>query len=249
MQRFRAELHVHTVLSPCAAVEMIPPLIVQHALDNGINLIAITDHNQTANIQAVQKAAYETPLTVLPGVEIQTQEEVHCLAIFETSAQLKTIQAYIDERLPNIPNRPDFFGEQFIVDETGEFIRREERLLSNSVYVSIEDTARFVHSLGGLFIPAHVNRKAFGLIPTLGFIPRELEVDAVEISRHISPAEAFQSYPQLKDYPLIQSGDVHSLSEFLGAIELTIVEPSIAEISLAIRNDSGRKLTFISPRG
>lgn len=247
MQRFRAELHVHTVLSPCAAVEMIPPLIVQHALENDIRLIAITDHNQTANIQAVQKAAHESQLTVLPGIEIQTREEVHCLAIFETSAQAKAIQVFIDERLPDIPNRPDFFGEQFIVDETGEFIRHEARLLSNSIDASIEETARFVHSLGGLFIPAHVNRKAFGLLPTLGFVPKEMEVDALEISRHLSPEEAIHSFPQLKDYPLIQSGDVHLLSEFLGAFELIIDEPSIAEIRLALRQENNRKISFIPP--
>ena len=57
LKTFRAELHVHTVLSPCAETEMIPPLIVQQAVDQGINLIAITDHNATANIAAVQKAA------------------------------------------------------------------------------------------------------------------------------------------------------------------------------------------------
>ena len=54
MRDYRAELQIHTVLSPCAEVEMIPPLIVQEALDRGINLIAITDHNSSKNIAAVQ---------------------------------------------------------------------------------------------------------------------------------------------------------------------------------------------------
>ncbi|MGZ9235230.1 MAG: PHP domain-containing protein, partial [Anaerolineales bacterium] len=74
MKKFRADLHVHTVLSPCAAVEMIPPLIVQNALEHGIDLIAITDHNASANVRAVQKAAEGTSLTVLPGMEVQTRE-------------------------------------------------------------------------------------------------------------------------------------------------------------------------------
>ena len=57
MKKYRADLHVHTVLSPCAEVEMIPPLIVQKALELTIDLIAITDHNASANVYAVQRAA------------------------------------------------------------------------------------------------------------------------------------------------------------------------------------------------
>ncbi|MFN2305259.1 MAG: PHP domain-containing protein, partial [Anaerolineales bacterium] len=88
MKTFLAELHVHTVLSPCAGVEMIPPLIVQTALENGINLIAITDHNASENVDAVMKAAQGLDLTVLPGMELQTEEEVHSLCLFDTLDQL-----------------------------------------------------------------------------------------------------------------------------------------------------------------
>ena len=79
LRTYLAELHVHTVLSPCAEVEMIPPFIVQEAIKKGICLIAITDHNASANVGAVQKAASGTGLTVLPGMELQTREEVHLL--------------------------------------------------------------------------------------------------------------------------------------------------------------------------
>jgi len=92
MKQFRADLHVHTVLSPCAEVEMIPPLIVQEALERDIDLIAITDHNASANVSAVQKAAQGTNLTVLPGMEVQSGEEVHLLTLFETLDTLATWQ-------------------------------------------------------------------------------------------------------------------------------------------------------------
>ena len=83
MKIFRADLHVHTVLSPCADVAMIPPLIVQSALEHNIDMIAITDHNSSANVRSVQKAAEGTNLTVLPGMEVQSREDVHLLALFE----------------------------------------------------------------------------------------------------------------------------------------------------------------------
>ncbi|HHE71657.1 MAG TPA: PHP domain-containing protein, partial [Chloroflexi bacterium] len=83
MRAYRADLHIHTVLSACAEVEMIPPLIVAEALRKGLDILAITDHNATANAPAVRQAAEGTPLTVLLGMELQTREEVDVLCLFE----------------------------------------------------------------------------------------------------------------------------------------------------------------------
>ncbi len=245
MEPYRADLHVHTVLSPCAQVEMIPPLIVREALDHHINLIAITDHNQTANIVAVQKAAQGAPLHVLPGMELQTKEEVHVVCLFDTLEQAYALQERVDRRLPKVHNNADFFGEQFVVDETGDFIRREERLLINSVDVSFDEAFAWVTEIGGLFVPAHVNRQGFGLIANLGLVPPDLPLEVLEISRHLKVGEAVKKFPQLQGYPLIQNGDVHSLDDFLGANLLMIEEPTIAEIRLAIRGERGRLLEVL----
>ncbi len=245
MERYRAELHVHTVLSPCAQVEMIPPLIVREALEHNIDLIAITDHNQTANIAAVQKAAEGTRLHVLPGMEMQTREEVHVICLFDTLEQAFALQEQVDRQLPKLQNNADFFGEQFIVDETGDFIRREERLLINSVDVSFEQAFAWVQAIGGLFIPAHVNRKGFGLIANLGLVPPDVPLEALEISRHLKIGEAIIKFPQLKGYPLIQNGDVHYLDDFLGANMFYMKEASIKEIRLSIGNKAGRSLEVL----
>lgn len=249
METFRAELHVHTLLSPCAEVEMIPPLIVQEALERGINLIAITDHNASGNVAAVQKAAAlrntatGANLVVLPGMELQSREEVHILCLFDNLDQLETLQIEVNRELPLLENNIEHFGEQFVVDETGEFIRREPRLLITSVDLSFEQVVRKVTRLGGLAVPAHVDRKAYGLIENLGFIPLDVEVEALEISRHLKPNEARRKFPQLNSYPLIQGGDVHRLEEFLGANEIHVESATIAEIRLAIQNAEGRSLT------
>lgn len=226
---------------------MIPPLIVKEALSKNINIIAITDHNSIHNFQAVQKAAEGTDLTVLPGMEIQTREDVHSLCLFDTYPQALAFQDYVDQHLPDVENRPDFFGEQFIVDETGDFIRREERLLLNSVDVSITDACEKAKQLGGLFIPAHINRIANGLLFILGFVPQDLSVDVLEISKHISPTEARQKYPQIRGYSLIQDGDAHYLEDILGFNVFTLQQPSIAEIRLAVRQQEGRNHQLISP--
>jgi 3',5'-nucleoside bisphosphate phosphatase len=225
---------------------MIPPLIVREALEHQINLIAVTDHNASANIAAVQKAAQGTGLVVLPGMELQTREEVHVLCLFDTLAQIQDFQQFVSQALPPIENRPDFFGEQFVVDETGDFIRRETQLLLTSAEISFKTAWEKVNALGGLFIPAHVNRRSNGLISILGLVPTDVPVEALEISRHVTPQDAPRLYPQIAGYPLIQNGDVHGLDGFLGVTEFTIEEPTIKEIRLAIHHQEQRD-TQISP--
>jgi PHP family Zn ribbon phosphoesterase len=244
LKTFVADLHVHTVLSPCAAVEMIPPLIVREALENGIDLIAITDHNSTANVKAVQKAAEGTELTVLPGMELQTSEEVHLLCLFDTLDQMESWQVLVDDRLPSLKNNIEHFGEQFVVDKTGEFIQRETRLLSVSANISLKEAIERVSGLGGMAVPAHVNRKIYSLIKNLGFVPPELPIDALEISRHTSSEDAREEYPQLRGYILVQNGDVHNLNEFLGANVFKIAAPTIYELKLAVHHRNGRSLVL-----
>ena len=242
---YRADLHVHTVVSPCADVEMIPPLIVSEAVHQGIDIIAVTDHNSVANIGAVQKAAQGTALSVIPGMEVQTAEDVHVLCLFETLDKAIAWGEIVNAHLPPVKNKPDFFGEQFIVDETGDFIATEDRLLLTATTLSFEDAYSAVKQLGGLFIPAHVNRKAYGLIESLGFVPQDTPMDVLEISRHLSVKDAYQQFPQLNGYNLIQNGDVHYLADFLGALELNLAAPTFSEIRLALRKEFGRSYRIL----
>jgi PHP family Zn ribbon phosphoesterase len=173
-------------------------------------------------------------------MELQTHEEVHVLCLFDTPEQAEALQVWVDARLPTISNNVEFFGEQFVVDETGDFIRREERLLSTSVEVSLREAWEQVSGLGGLFIPAHVNRPANGLLALLGLVPDDFPVEALEISRHLTPQEAVKKFPQIKGYPLIQDGDVHYLDGFLGTTEWQVEKVGIEELRKAIRGEEGR---------
>jgi PHP family Zn ribbon phosphoesterase len=247
MKEFRADLHVHTVLSPCADVAMIPPLIVQNALEHKLDLIAITDHNSSANVRAVQKAAQGTSLTVLPGMEVQSREEVHLLTLFEDTEALDTWQRQVNQALPDLQNQPSFFGEQFVVDETGDFLRSETRLLLVSTKFSIDENFERVDALGGLVIPAHVERLSYGLFPTLGLISEKWKLLALEISRHITPERARTMYPVLRNFELIQDGDVHQLDDFLGTTFFWVDSPTLMEIRLALKHMNGRNV-YINKR-
>lgn len=246
MKTYKAELHIHTVLSPCAAVEMIPPLIIQAALEKQINLIAITDHNSTHNIAAVMEAAQGTGIVVLPGMELQTKEEIHSICLFDTLDQITAFQKLVFSALPNLINDVNIFGEQFVVDASGDFLRREERMLLASSSYSLTEAWHKVDELGGILIPAHIDRTIFGLLPVLGFVPQDIAIEALEISKRISAKDALKQYPQLKNYPLIQNGDAHQLEEMLGLTTFQLEVPTIREIRKALKKEDGRSFLLNS---
>jgi 3',5'-nucleoside bisphosphate phosphatase len=223
---------------------MIPPLIVQEALARDITLLAITDHNACANVAAVQQAAAGTGLVVLAGLEAQTREEVHVLCLFDSLEQALAWEVELRAALPPVENDAEHFGEQFVVDAAGDFVRRETQLLLTSANLSIEQVCQAVERLGGLAIPAHVDRKAFGLLSNLGLVPPGLPVAALEVSRHLHPFDAPKKYPQLKGYPLVQGGDAHRLNEFLGANVFRLETPTMAEIRMALRKENGRGVSY-----
>jgi len=242
LKPFLADLHIHTVLSACAEVEMIPPLITERAQRLGLGLIAITDHNACYNAEAVMKAAAGTGLHVLPGMELQTVEEVHMLCLFDTVAQCQKWQDEVCQKLPPLQNKEEVFGSQFVVDATGEWIRTKGRLLATSTEMTLEEVATKVHLLGGVVIPAHVDRPSFSLFSNLGFLPDHLQVDAMEVTSRFAPEAGLQQWPELRAASLVIGGDAHRLSEIQNRTLFKIASPAIEEISLAFRGEQGRKV-------
>lgn len=232
------DLHLHTVVSPCAEVEMIPPLIVRQALASGLGLIAVTDHNTAENVSAVMAAARGTGLAVLPGMEVQTREEAHILCLFDAVDQALDWQEVVYAHLPPRENREDVFGAQFVVDETGEYLRTNRRLLLTSTSLSAEEVVAGVAGLGGLTIAAHVDRQAYSLVGNLGFIPPDLALAAIELTR----ADATIDRRLIGDRPVIVSGDAHRLNEMRADTLFRVREPTIQELTLAFRGEAGRRV-------
>jgi len=245
LRPYLADLHVHTVLSACAEVEMIPPLIVERARELALGIIAITDHNSAENVAAVIEAAQGLDLTVLPGMEVQTKEEVHLLCLFDTVEQTLDWQAVVYAHLPPLKNRPEVFGPQFVVDATGDFIRYNDRLLLTSASLSVEEVARGVEERKGLCIASHVDRPSFSLLANLGFVPPGVHFAAMEITHDTDIDGMCRRHPSLAGYSFIHSGDAHRLSEMSDRTILTIGEPTIAEISMAFRRQEGRKVKVL----
>jgi PHP family Zn ribbon phosphoesterase len=231
MNIYKADLHIHTVLSPCGDLEMSPLNIIRKAKEKGIDIIGITDHNSTKHCELVEKIGKANGVFVLKGAEVTTKEEVHCLAFFDNIRTLNEFQLYLELNLPDTPNNPEKFGYQVVVDENENIIENVEKLLISALGQSIDQIEKKVHQLGGIFIPAHVNRSKNSLISQLGFVPSNLKVEALEISKHITKEEFLMKNQYLKNYTFIQSSDAHFIENIGDAFTtLTLEELSFAEI-------------------
>ncbi|HDH50635.1 MAG TPA: PHP domain-containing protein, partial [Nitrospirae bacterium] len=99
LKEYKADLHIHTCLSPCADLHMSPSAIIRTASEKGLNMIAITDHNSAENVDAAIKAAENTGISVLAGMEISSVEEAHILALFDDMKSAIRLQEIIYENL------------------------------------------------------------------------------------------------------------------------------------------------------
>lgn len=244
---YRADLHVHTCLSPCADWAMSPRRIVARSRALGVDMIAVCDHNSAENAEVVMRVGREQGLAVLPGLEVCSREEVHLLTIFEAPEQALRMQAAVYARLPGA-NRPEVFGHQIVATADDEVLAENPRLLIGACGLGLEDVVRTAHSLGGLCLAAHVDRPANGLLQQLGFIPPGLEIDGVEVSRRMTPAQARARWPDLRAVPCVTSSDAHVPDDIGRACTiLRMAGPTAAELRLALRGVAGRGIAGHSP--
>lgn len=205
----RADLHIHTCLSPCGDLDMSPRNIVRIAKERELQIIAITDHNSTRNVRTCMSLGEREGLYVIPGCEVNTREEVHVLCYFPHLEATEAFQRYLDGKMSDVKNDPDRFGYQVAVDENDQIVYEEERSLFMSISDEIERVAEVVYRLGGIFVPAHVDRPGNSLFSQLGFIPPGLRYHALEVSKGTTPAGFLLGHPELKEERLIQSSDAH----------------------------------------
>ncbi|MHB9095378.1 MAG: PHP domain-containing protein, partial [Eubacteriales bacterium] len=210
---FKIDLHIHTALSPCAEKEMTPPKIIHAARARGLKMIAVTDHNTAENVSAAIKAAEGSGIFVIPGMEVQTREEVHLVCLFPTLETCLAWQEEVYRCLPQQLNRSEVFGTQPIIDSSGQVVGELARMLLISTDMSVEAAAGTVTQMGGICIPAHVDRPSYSLMATLGFVPKGLPVEAVELSKHMSVEEAAILLPTLSCYTFLSSSDAHCLTD------------------------------------
>ncbi|MFZ3386517.1 MAG: PHP domain-containing protein [Candidatus Hydromicrobium sp.] len=246
LKKFKADLHIHTCLSPCADEEMFPQRIIKQAKMNDLDIVGICDHNSAENVIATQKIGQREKIAVIGGIEATSQEEVHILALFDNVKELFEFQEIIYEKLSDF-NDEKVFGKQLIINEDNEVIGSNDKLLIGATSLSLQEIVQTICSLKGLTIASHIDRSSFSIIAQLGFIPEGLLLDALELSpNYESQTRSFggrQVNPELYGFPLVTFSDAHFLKDIGKSYTIFLMEEaSIGEIKKALSGEDGRKV-------
>ncbi|MCX6164985.1 MAG: PHP domain-containing protein [Ignavibacteriae bacterium] len=209
----KADVHLHTCLSPCAEITQSPKRVIEKAYEIGFNLVFITDHNSIANTEAAIKTGKNLgDLRIYPGMEITTREEIHILSLFENIDDANRTQDYINNYLPDVYFEKEK-QEQIIANENDEVEGFYGKSLFSAVDLDLDEIIELIHKNNGIAIAAHIDRQSFSIISQLGFIPEKCKLDALEISPNMSLKDAKEIY---KDYALkykfVKGSDSHSLN-------------------------------------
>ena len=236
----RFDLHIHSCLSPCASLEMSPAEIVRKAKAAGMDGIAITDHQSARNAPAIAECARREGLSCLYGLEVCTSEEVHTLTLFDTVEQALAMTDWVYAAMLKRVNDPDVFGDQPVVTADDDIVELEWRILALACRKTISETGAQCHSLGGLFIAAHIDRSAFSCYSQLGAIPEDAHFDAVELSR----TAGTEWLVKASGYAVTRSSDAHNLDDIARVwTEADLDEFSVAGLKLAFMD----RTTVLSP--
>jgi len=205
---------------------MSPQLILEQAVQKELNLISITDHNTVQHSILTCKLSEDIPIRVIPGVELTSREEVHLLAYFPNIEALLKMEKEIDNYLPGKKNNSRVFGNQLYYDLNGEIIGIDDTLRQVALNIGLDNLVDFVHSIDGIAIPAHIDKDRFGLLSQLGFLDREANFDAVEISKFKWRKGKFQLGDTWDGFPVIAGSDSHGVED----IGLFFIEDNQEEI-------------------
>lgn len=235
---FKADLHIHSCLSPCADIEMSPRNVLEKASENGLKIIAITDHNSVENVLAFRKASKSFDIYVIYGMEITTKEEVHLLIYFPSLRKAKIFGRYLYQFMSKTEEET-IFQEQIKANEFDEVVGFFKYNLYSSVNLSINKIFEEAKKIDALIIPAHIDREAFSIISQLGFIPENLPFDAVECYERNS----FLAKEYSNKFKILTSSDSHYLHEVGKRYTLLKMKKrSFLEFKYALLGVKGREI-------
>ena len=232
------DLHIHSALSPCASNEMTPNNIVNMSKLKGLDIIALTDHNSVENCQALSKCALSAGILFVPGMELQTIEEIHLICLFPNVHQALRMQQIVYASMSEMKNNVEIFGEQLILNEFDEVEGITDKLLIAASGLSIDDACKYVRKFKGVIIPAHIDRQEYSLLSNFGMVPLELGFSYLEISKKCDYTLFITENVELKRFKFLKSSDAHYLEDILEReIYIEIEELNIESLITALSSN------------
>lgn len=222
------DMHLHSCLSPCGDDDMTPGNIVGMASVLGLDAIALTDHNTTKNCPAFLKMAEQFGLIAIPGMELTTAEEVHVLCYFGNLEDALSFDRYVEDKILPIPNNPQFFGNQILIDEKDEPCGTFDTLLISATSISFDQVFDLVKEYHGIMVPAHIDKSSTSLLSNLGMIPENAKFRIAELRHPERLAELQKQHPYLEKCHILSSSDAHRLDAMHEPVNYIHVEEKTA---------------------
>ncbi|MDT8391817.1 MAG: PHP domain-containing protein [Lentisphaeria bacterium] len=215
------DLHVHSALSACAENIMSPRRIVRQAVEKGVKVLALTDHNASGHVSAARRLGGQLGVTVFPAMEVTSREDAHLLAFFPDEESLFSFQALVDAHLPDFAGLPA--GDQVLYDERDEIIDIDTKPRQFGLDLGVTRLVEEIHQRGGRAVPSHIHRPRFSLTSQLGFIPPDSGFDAVELDWREWRRDHWRVGGRCDGYPVITGSDAHVLND-VGAHAMSVPE-------------------------
>ena len=211
------DLHLHSCLSPCGDMDMTPNNIVNMAKLLGLDVIALTDHNTCLNCPAAMKVGEEVGLTVIPGMELTTAEDIHAVCLFPTLDAALAFSDYVDSHRIKVKNKPEIYGRQVIMNEEDEEIGEIEHLLLPASLIGIGEAYRRAKEFGGICYPAHIDRDSLSILSVLGEIDPYCGFLTAELADITKLPQLREQHPILNSMNIITCSDAHYLENMRDA--------------------------------
>ena len=211
--KYYYDLHMHSDLSPCGDGDMTPNNIVNMAKLNGLDVIALSDHNTSGNLRAAARVAEQVGIIFVPGMELETAEEIHVLCLFpDVDSAERFDKEVVSPALPDVPNNERIFGFQHFLDENDEITGCEPRYLLNATSISVDNVRDLVSSYGGVAVPAHVDKQTKSIISVFGMVDKSMGFRTLELSVN-APEDFPETQFSLKgeNYFYLHDSDAHYL--------------------------------------
>ena len=243
MLQVAADLHLHSCLSPCADITMLPGEVAGRLSTRGIRVAALTDHNAVCNAYAFCRVFGRTGILFVPGVEVTTAEEVHILCYFENLHTLWGFGRRLVASYPRVPNDPERFGYQLVCNERDEFVGQYPFLLSIASLLSLDDLVALVGAFEGVAVPSHMDRR-YGLLYQLGLVTSDMAFPSYEVAHKVNMAKVAAQVPGSPQF--ISNSDAHNLDSISPPrYMLELQEITVHEVLLALRHMDGRGVVLL----
>lgn len=185
---------------------MTPNNILNMAMLNGLDIIAITDHNSTLQLKVIDELQESYDFIVIPGVEVSVKEGFDVLCYFKTFEDAIAFNKVLEPRLNGIWN--NYSKEDQVITDIYDITFKEYDIPLTKTNIPYNELVREVRALDGLIVLAHINRPS--CTPLSVYKLDEIDFDAIEIQPY-SKDEYLKENQYLTNYKILTNSDSHTL--------------------------------------